>query len=383
MDYLTYKHALSGERLPQAIIDLDSLEANATAILARSGSMRIRIASKSVRSRDVLQHLFKFSSRFQGLMTFTAEESLFLARHGFDDLLLGYPTTDVKSILELSKTGKRVTFMVDSVEHLNFLASLNVPLRICLDVDMSTSLPGLWFGVRRSSLRTLKDVQDLVKHLPSQLKLVGVMGYEAQVAGLGDKGPQKILNPIIRYLQRISRRDYAQRRGIIVSWLKEHFTLEFVNGGGTGSLEWTKDDPGVDELTVGSGFYSPGLFDHYSRFHHRPAAFFAIPIVRKPTSEIWTCLGGGYVASGEINVNKRPVPFLPTGLKLIEQEGTGEVQTPVKYTGHEELSLGDPLFFRHAKAGELCERFNDLLVLRDGKLHTRFLTYRGEGHSFL
>ncbi len=379
-DYRTYKNALQNERLPAAVVDLDLLEKNAQDILKRAGDMRIRIASKSVRCRRVLEHLFKCSPRFQGLMTFTAEETLHLAQQGLDDFLLGYPTTDRVSVEALLKLNKKITFMVDSKEQIQFLASCGSSVRVCLDIDMSTPFPGLWFGVRRSPLRTLQDVQQLISDLPSQVQIKGLMGYEAQIAGLGNRG---VLGPIIRFLQRRSHADYARRRGEIVAWLKQHHTLDVVNGGGTGSLEWSSQDPGVDEVTVGSGFYSPALFDHYVNFHHAPAAFFAVALVRQPAPGMWTALGGGYTASGEINVNKRPLPYLPAGIRLVEQEGCGEVQTPFTYRGPEKLTLGDPVFFRHAKAGELCERFNEVLLLKNGKILERVPTYRGEGKSFL
>lgn len=379
-DYTTYKNALQGEPLPAALVDLDLLEKNASDILKRAGTMRIRIASKSVRCPRVLEHLFKFSKRFQGLMTFTAQETLLLAELGFDDFLLGYPTTDRAAIEALLKLNKKVTFMVDSKEQLQLLASCGTSVRVCLDIDMSTPFPGLWFGVRRSPLRTLQDVQKLLSDLPAQVQIKGLMGYEAQVAGLGNRG---VLGPIIRFLQRRSHADYARRRGEIVAWLKQHHTLDVVNGGGTGSLEWSHQDPGIDEVTVGSGFYSPALFDHYVNFQHAPAAFFAVPVVRRPATGMWTALGGGYTASGEINVNKRPVPYLPAGIKLVDQEGCGEVQTPFNYTGTDKLTLGDPVFFRHAKAGELCERFNEMLFVRKGQITERAPTYRGLGKAFL
>lgn len=383
MSYQRYKTLLQGERFPLAVIDLEALKANAQSALERAGQCRIRIASKSVRSVDVLKHIFSLSTRFQGLMTFTAEETLFLAQQGFDDLLLGYPTTDKKSIAALLElTDKKITFMVDSIEHIDLLASFKRPVRVCLDIDMSTEFPGLWFGVRRSPLRTLEQVQKLLQHMKAPLKLVGVMGYEAQVAGVGDESEKTLLNPAIKLLQRLSHKDYNRRRGEIVTFLQQNYALEFINGGGTGSLEWSSQDAGVDEVTVGSGFYAPGLFDSYSRFKLKPAAFFALEVVRRPSDKIWTCLGGGYIASGEIDINKRPLPYLPEGLKLIEQEGCGEVQTPVEYHGGEKISLGDPLFFRHAKAGELCERFNELLLIQ-GETKRRVPTYRGQGHAFL
>ncbi|HET8883170.1 MAG TPA: amino acid deaminase/aldolase, partial [Solimonas sp.] len=74
--------------------------------------------------------------------------------------------------------------------------------------------------------------------------------------------------------------------------------------------------------------------------------------------------------------------FLPPGLKLLPLEGAGEVQTPVRLPKGTRLGLGEPVFFRHAKAGELCERFDKILLLRDGKLVGEAPTYRGQGQCF-
>ena len=58
------------------------------------------------------------------------------------------------------------------------------------------------------------------------------------------------------------------------------------------------------------------------------------------------------------------------------------MQTPV-YFEREQLEIGDPIIFRHAKAGEICERFNEIICFRDGEIVNRYQTYRGEGVSFL
>src|SRR5690606_29626402 len=101
-----------------------------------------------------------------------------------------------------------------------------------------------------------------------------------------------------------------------------------------------------------------------------------------PSQGILTCNGGGYVASGVAEPLKLPKPYLPGGITLEANEGAGEVQTPIHYTGSE-LQSGDPVFFRHAKAGELCERFNTLHLLRNGKIERTVTTYRGDGKVFM
>ena len=159
--------------------------------------------------------------------------------------------------------------------------------------------------------------------------------------------------------------------------------LEFVNGGGTGSLAATASEPAVTEVTAGSGFYDSVLFDHYRSLGLRPAAAFAMPVVRKPSPGIASVLGGGYIASGAAGKDRLPEPYLPPGLRLDSFEGAGEVQTPVLGEPAARLRVGDRVYFRHAKAGELCERFDRLYLVEGGRIVDEVPTYRGEGKTFL
>ena len=176
----------------------------------------------------------------------------------------------------------------------------------------------------------------------------------------------------------------ARRRAAAVLALTQRGArLRFVNGGGTGSLESTAREAAVTEVAAGSSFFAPGLFDHYRAFRPMPAAGFAIEIVRRPQPGIYTCLGGGYTASGSAGPALLPRPYLPAGARLAPNEGAGEVQTPIHYSGDAALNLGDPIFLRHSKAGELCERFNTLLLVSNGAVSGQAATYRGEGQAFL
>jgi D-serine deaminase-like pyridoxal phosphate-dependent protein len=392
--YGAYRALFAGRELPLAYVDLELLAANIAAVAARAGGKRVRVASKSLRSRPILARILAASPAMAGVMCYTAPEALFLSRHGLDDLLVGYPAchpAQLAAVCDAAAAGATITLMLDSAEHVALLAraaaARGVTLPVCLEVDLSLSLPGLHFGVRRSGVRGAADalaVYGAVAREPS-LRLEGVMGYEAQVAGLGDNAPgQGPRNAVVRVLQARSRRLAARRRAAVVGALRARGApLRFVNGGGTGSLESTAREPAVTEVTAGSAFYGPGLFDQYRAFRHLPAAGFAVEIVRRPRPEIFTCLGGGYVASGASGPEKLPAPYLPAGAALLPLEGAGEVQTPVRYCGPERLGLGDPIFMRHAKAGELCEHFNTLLLVAGGAVVDAAPTYRGEGMAFL
>jgi D-serine deaminase-like pyridoxal phosphate-dependent protein len=380
--------------MPFAYLDLDLFAENIRQIASQTGGKRIRVASKSLRCVAAMRRVLEANDCFQGIMCFTAREAVYLASLGLRDLLIGYPTwhsEDIGAVARATAEGAQITLMIDSIAHIDQLERVaeqyGVRLPVCLDIDMSVEFPGLYFGVRRSPLRTPGDVSPLLERLKASehVRLDGVMGYEAQIAGVGDHVPgQSAKNALVQQLKKRSLGIIAQRRRAIVDQIRTSgLELRFVNGGGTGSELTTRTEPVVTEITVGSGFYSPALFDNYKDFHYRPAVGYAIEIVRKPAPGIYTCLGGGYTASGAAGRDKLPRPYLPAGAHLLSLEGAGEVQTPVAYHGVHRLELGDPIFMRHAKAGEICERFTHLVLIQKGEVVEEVPTYRGAGQCFL
>ncbi|HXX77357.1 MAG TPA: amino acid deaminase/aldolase [Ktedonobacteraceae bacterium] len=392
-DYAYYKGIFGDRPMPYAFLDLDLLEQNIRQVVKLALGKRVRLASKSLRSIAVIRYILEADPCFQGIMCYTAQEAAYLASQGFDDLLIGYPTYNKQHIAAVCRAaaGTHITLMIDSAEHVRQLetvaASFGISLPLCLEVDMSMDLPGLHFGVWRSPVRTPEQARPVIECiLASQhVRLDGLMGYEAQIAGVGDNFPgHKARNAIVRMLKRRSIHEIVERRAALVELVKSYgLSLRFVNGGGTGSIATTHAEQVVTEITVGSGFYAPALFDNYRDFHYQPAAGFAIEIVRHPRTHMYTCLGGGYIASGSVGPEKQPHPYLPRGAKLVPLEGAGEVQTPIQYKGSEPLKIGDPVFMRHSKAGELCERFTHLLLVSEGAIVDEITTYRGDGQCFI
>jgi D-serine deaminase-like pyridoxal phosphate-dependent protein len=393
-DYAYYKGIFGDRPMPFAFLDLDLLEQNIRQVVALAQGKRVRLASKSLRSVAVIRRILEADPCFQGIMCYTAQEAAYLASQGFDDLLIGYPMwneQDIAAVGRATVSGIHITFMVDSTEHVKRLetvaARFGISLPLCLEVDMSMDLPGLHFGVWRSPVRTPEQARSVLERILASphVWLDGLMGYEAQIAGVGDNFPgRKVKNALVQVLKRRSMHEIADRRATLVELVKSYgFSLRFVNGGGTGSISTTRTEQVVTEITVGSGFYAPALFDNYRDFHYQPAAGFAIEIVRYPRPHIYTCLGGGYIASGSVGPEKQPQPYLPRGAKLVPLEGAGEVQTPIQYKGSESLKIGDPVFMRHCKAGELCERFTHLLLVSDGAIVDEITTYRGDGQCFI
>jgi D-serine deaminase-like pyridoxal phosphate-dependent protein len=392
-----YEATFADVEAPFAFVDLDAMWANADSMLERAAGKPIRIASKSVRCLALLEAILRRDERFAGLMTFTLPETLWLAEQGFEDLLLAYPTADTRALGELAlrsvaNPASAPIVIVDCAEHLDAIESVlgagAAPVRVCIDIDASWwALSGrIKVGPKRSPVHTVEQAVALAQEIGRrpQIELVALMAYEGQTAGVGDQPPgRRLRGAAIRFMQRRSAAELAERRAAIVAAVREVAELEIVNGGGTGSLELTATEDAVTEVTAGSGFYAPALFDHYSRFTLVPAAGFALPIVRKPGAGVATALGGGYLASGSGDPARLPSPWLPPGLRLDPEEGAGEVQTPLLGPPAAGLRIGDRVYLRHAKAGELCERFNTLHLVEDGKIVDEVPTYRGEGKAFL
>lgn len=387
---------------PFAALDLDAFRVNAADMERRAAGKPIRLASKSVRCR-ALQEMVLVRPGFQGTLAFTLPEALWLAGHGFEDLVVAYPTVDrdaLRTLAELTERSPhaRLSLMVDSPAQLDLIEATvrdrRHPIEVCLELDA-----GLWLfggrvrvGAKRSPVHTPEQAAAFAREIVGRprFRLVGMMAYESQVAGLGDAPPgRRVRAAAIRALQRRSLADLASRRGAAVVAVQQVLAaaseppLRFVNGGGTGSLESTAAESAVTEIAAGSGLYGPTLFDAYRAFRPEPAALFALPVVRKPRASVATVLGGGYLASGPADGARLPAPFLPAGLTLDKQEGAGEVQTPLTGAPARDLQVGDRVWFRHAKAGELCERFNRLHLIEGERIVEEVPTYRGEGQCFL
>jgi len=388
------EHACSQLQAPFAVVDLDAMWSNADEMLRRSGHKPIRVASKSVRCRALLDQILGRDPRFSGLMTFTLSETLWLHEHGHRDLLLAYPTADRAGLKELSaiEDEDRPIVMVDSPESLDLIErsapSPAAPIRVCLELNVGFALlrGRVKIGPKRSPVSTPDAAVALAQEIEKRpgVELAGLMAYEGHIAGVGDKPLGKPLQgPAIRWMQRASAAEIAERRAAVVQAVSAVTPLSLVNGGGTGSLHTTSAEPAVTELTAGSGFYAPTLFDRYSAFSLRPAAMFALPVVRRPGRRVATLLGGGYQASGAAGRDRLPEPYLPEGLSLDPLEGAGEVQTPVKGKAASKLALGDNVYLRHAKAGELLERFDTVFLMSGDAIVDEVPSYRGEGHCFL
>jgi D-serine deaminase-like pyridoxal phosphate-dependent protein len=395
--------ATKGLDPPLAVVDLAAFDHNADDLVRRAAGQPIRVASKSVRCRALLDRVLARPG-FAGLLCYSLREALWLCAQGTsDDLVVGYPTADRGALAELAAdevARRRITLMADSADQLDLVdeavGSGHPELRVCVDLDASWRplsrltqsrliQSKVHIGALRSPLHSPGQAVAFARTVLARpgFRLTGAMSYEAQIAGLGDAPPGRpVRAAALRVIQRLSSAELRERRGEAVRQIQALTRLEFVNGGGTGSLETTAADPSVTEVTAGSGLMGPTLFDAYRRFSPQPALLYALPVVRRPGGPVATLFSGGYIASGPAGADRVPKPYRPAGLKLSSTEGAGEVQTPVRGAAAAALRVGDRVWLRHAKAGELAERFNQYYLVEDDAPARPVPTYRGEGQCF-
>ena len=391
-----YTRALAGEALPLALVDLELFEANIDRVLelVRAGRKRLRVASKSLRCSNLLERVRqRAGDAMIGVMAYTVDEAAFLARAGHRDVLVAYPTLQPRhlgTLAELARRGERVSIVADCEAHVEALerAASGAPIPVLVDVDVSYRPRGLLHvGVRRSPIHDVASAVALAEriHRSPGLELAGVMAYEAHIAGVTDQSPfTPLLEPAKRALKALSRASLEPFRAQLAAALRDrNLPCPIFNGGGTGSLAWCTAEDALTEVTAGSAFLDGHLFDYYRDVRWAPAACFALEVVRLPGPGFATCHGGGYVASGQPGKDRLPLPYLPEGLSLLDLEGAGEVQTPLKLPEGLRLPIGAPVFFRHAKAGELAEHFDAYHLIRGEQVEERVPTYRGEGRCFL
>jgi D-serine deaminase-like pyridoxal phosphate-dependent protein len=389
---------------PLGVIDRAALAYNAADLVRRAGGMPIRVASKSIRVRGILEAVLA-QPGYAGVLAYTLPEALWLASSrgqggsDIDDVVLGYPTTDRAAIARLAadeQLAARVTLMIDDVAHLDLIDSVVAPsarasIRIAIELDASWRGPLGHLGVRRSPLHSPEQLAALARIVTERagFTLVGVMAYEAQIAGLGDAPTGRPVRALlVRGVQRQSRAELRDRRARAIAAVSAvadaaGTPLQFVNGGGTGSLESTSAEAAVTELAAGSGLMGPHLFDTYRAFTPAPAASFALPVVRRPTDDIATLLGGGWIASGPPGPDRLPQVVWPEGLRMLGTEAAGEVQTPLRGPAARTLHVGDRVWLRHTKAGELSEHLDSFHVVDGDTVTGELPTYRGERKAFL
>jgi len=383
---------------PLAVIDRQAAARNAVRLVQRAAGTPVRLATKSLRSRALLSALLA-TDGYAGLMAHAAAEAVWLVRSGTsDDVLIGYPTVARGPLTELcadERLAASITVTVDDPAQLDLIDVIALPhqrpeVRVCLDLDAGLAAGPVRVGARRSALRTRAQAVALARTIADRpgFRLVGALAYEAQVAGVPDRGGSTVASRLselaVTGVKAVSVRELAARRRAIVAGLREVTDLEFVNGGGTGSIESTAADPSITEVAAGSGILLGHLFDRFRSFRAEPACGYALDVDRVPSPDLVVVHGGGWIASGPSGADRSPQPVHPPGLRTTGAEAVGEVQTPLRVPRDlaGRIRLGDRVWFRHAKSGEVAEHVNEFVVVDGDAVVATIPTYRGEGKVF-
>lgn len=143
---------------PVAVLDLDAFTRNATAMAERAGGTPIRVASKSLRVRRALEHALN-QPGYAGVLAFTLPEALWLASHGYRDIVVGYPTADRAALAALAADDEAraaITLMVDSPDQLDLADAAAPATNPCASRSNSTppTPPAYPAGAGRDSARS-------------------------------------------------------------------------------------------------------------------------------------------------------------------------------------------------------------------------------------
>ena len=212
---------------PVVTLGLEALAHNAQDVLRRAKDKPVRVASKSIRVRGVLDAVLALPG-YQGVLAYTLAEAIWLSET-IDDIVIAYPSTDRAALAALAadeRAASRIAVMIDSVDQLELIDSVappsaRTPIRVCLDFDASwnTKLLGS-IGALRSPVHEPAALRRLAERVLQRrgFDLVGIMSYEAQIAGVGDEPVGRPANGMLmRTIQKQSAAELADRRAEALS----------------------------------------------------------------------------------------------------------------------------------------------------------------------
>ena len=378
-----WARATAGLPAPLVAVDLDAFDANADDLVRRAGGLPVRVASKSVRCRTLLDRVLARPG-FAGVMAYAVPEAVWLVGAGVRDVFVAYPSVDEAALRAVATDDllrAEVTVTVDSVEHVRWLRDTLgadvAGLGVALDCDASLRVGRVHLGVRRSPTRTPEQALAVVRAaLGVGLDVRGVMFYDAQVAGLPDAGPH------IRALKRRSVRELRERApgGRRGGARRDRPALR--QRGRHGQPAPVRRRPGGHRAGRRLGPVRPDPLRRLRR--PRPAPGDGLrPAGRAPTGpglrhgvrrRLRRERGAGVVAGAARRCAAGCRWCAPRRPARCRPRCTAPTPTA--------LRIGDRVWMRGAKAGELLERFDVVHLVAGGELVATVPSYRGEGRNF-
>jgi D-serine deaminase-like pyridoxal phosphate-dependent protein len=373
-----------GGGVPQLVVDMQRLDANAELLARRLGNkLPLRLVAKSLASDGLLDYLAKklATRRF---MAFHQPQLNQLARLFEDaDLLLGKPLPVSAALAfyqQLGATtafdsGRQVTWLIDTPQRLQQYAELSAalkqPLQIALEIDLGLARGGF------SDPQALGEALNMLRTSQASLTLRGLMGYDAQVAH----------SPPWIGRDRAFADSNARYRAFIAT--AQTFTdlwpaQPLLNGAGslTYALHARGDTP-LNEVSVGSALLKPSEFDNDLLAEHLPALWIATPVLKAQTGELpylknlqsalqtWdrNRQQAYYLYGGRWQAD----PVAPAGLSYDSLYGRSANQERVNGSRATALGVDDWVFLRPQLSEGLLDDFAELRLLRNNRLVGRWL----------
>jgi D-serine deaminase-like pyridoxal phosphate-dependent protein len=226
---------------PQAILDLDVIDANLKAMLAaaKERETALRVHFKSLKCGGLAKYLMERGAT--SFLCAKVNEAETLADAGVWDILIANQIVGPRKIARVIELARRasVRILVDDpvqVKALSEAASAgNLTLGVLVEVDIGMARCGVEPG------EPAVELARLIRQSPG-LRFDGLQGYDGHLQLSDDHKQKRLLcHQGLRHLTQT--RELLEREGIAVG---------LVTGGGTGTWEFVAGYPGVTEIQPGS-----------------------------------------------------------------------------------------------------------------------------------
>lgn len=381
-NYAYYCEVLRDRHLPAAYIDMNLFERNIRTVLHHSGGKDLRVDARVLRCPALIERVMRSNARFHSAACATIAEAIPLAQQqDISDVLVMFPTVDPAALARVCRAtadGYTILLTTDSPRHLEPLAhaaqKADVTVGVCLEMDTSVNLPSLKGPGRRTPLRNIDALLNLVTEIEdtARLEFRGLLIFDTRRSNLAERSRAALGQGRGRTDTAMGRRRrILKRREDVVEALQAlGYSSAFVNCSGDAGLDVNAHDGSITEITVG-----PALLGLDPSVRHGiPAAGYCAEIMRQPGETLYACRGDNLFGPHITDPNFLPQPYLPPGATLDPLAGAGDGQLPIRYVGP--LSIGDAVFLHPDNVADLCERFDRLLLVQDGRIIDEVETFR-------
>ena len=369
----------AGTGLPLLVVDLERLDQNADLLASQLGQqLPLRLVAKSLASTGLLDYLAKKLGTQRFMVFHQPQINQLAVNFPQSDLLLGKPLPSAAALSfyqQLSQSSgfvpaEQLTWLIDSQTRLQEYAALanalNQPLQIAFEIDIGLARGGFATPAELGAALTW------LRNTPNRLRVRGLMGYDAHLAH----------TPFWTDQTSAVTQSAARYRAFITSaaafselWPQQ----PLLNGAGslTYALHTQLDTP-LNEVAVGSALLKPSDFDSDLLAAQQAALWIASPVLKALPGQL-PFLDGSQQLLQRWNPNRQQAYYLyggqwpaapvsPAGLSYDSLYGRSANQERLIGSAGTGLQVDDWVFLRPQRSEGLFELFNQLVLLRNGRL---------------